>query len=119
MTSRIDDLLKVRPTGSVFPVKQPCVRAELDECSLGDRGEAAKTTTTMTQIEYELHLSVFVRFYANSAEYGRAKQNAIRQLKHELYKDVLSDVYAALNVCGRDIIVMENLRRAINRMLGE
>jgi hypothetical protein len=118
MTSRIDRLLKVRQTGNAFPVKQPFVRAEIDECNLGGRGVAAKTTAAMTQIEYELRLSVFTRFYANSDEYGRAKQNAIRQIKHELYKDVLSSLYAALKVCGEDI-VRENLYRAIDGILGE
>jgi len=94
---RIDELLERHETGKTFTEKNPTVSAFID------RQDKGKTLYQLPgfgiQKEYELRLSIRVNFIANNAQYKNQESLAIKQLKHGLYKDMISDIYEALNVC--------------------
>jgi hypothetical protein len=115
MKSRIDALLRVSSPLRVFPVKQPSVRAEIAERAIvdNDRDELIK------QVEYEMRLCVFTRFYTNNENYHQSRQNALKQLKYELYRDVVSDLYEAINASGGNRECIEILNRAVDKMIGQ
>ena len=93
----IDELLERRDTGVRFPEKNPAVFAFLTK---EDRGKTEfQPPSFAVQHEYELLLRVGVRFTANKVQYDDKERYAIRQLKYELYKDMIGDIYEALNIC--------------------
>lgn len=46
-----------------------------------------------TSYEYELRFAVGVRYWANNAQLSDARKRAEGLLAHQLYKDVISDLY--------------------------
>lgn len=109
----IDELLERKETGRLFPEKNPVVSASL---SKEDKGATTYQPPSFgVQKEYELRLRVFVNFVANSAQYQDKERHAIRQLKYELYKDMIGDIYEALNVCD-DIDTKKILARMLDRI---
>lgn len=61
----------------------------LTEVATGDERPAGIATS----YEYELRFAVGVRYWANHAQRGDARKRAEGMLAHQLYKDVISDLY--------------------------
>ena len=109
----IDELLKLRKTGIQYPDRDPAVHASI---SREDKGETEIQPLSFgVQHEYELSLKVGVNFVANSAQIEDKERHAIKQLKHALYDDMISDIYEALNVCD-DIQTQKILNRMLNKI---
>ena len=85
--------LQERPTGISYPgVRESGVGVELVE------GESLPLEPLGLRAEHELSLTARVRFLANDQEYQHARKVAERQLRHEFHKDIISQLYEALNL---------------------
>jgi len=109
----IDQILERRDTGIRFPEKNPAVCGEL---SKRDNGATQFQPPSFgVQKEYELFLRVGVKFVANSAQYEDKERHALKQIKYELYKEMISDIYEALNICD-DIEAKKILCRMLDKI---
>lgn len=82
--------LRERATGMCRPeefMRKPAV-FELDEHKTGE----IRPYTPDRNEEYELTLTVGVRYWANKAQRSDARRNAESVLAHTLYKDVLAEL---------------------------
>ncbi len=92
----IDELLERHTTGNVFPEKNPVVGATIE---LDEGWYERKTSSIGVPKEYILRLQVGVNFVANDAQLEKKQKQAEKQLKYELYKDIISNIHEAINVC--------------------
>ena len=109
----IDDLLITNETGRICEDLSRKVFAEIDIKELGDR--ANQPPSFSVNKEYEISLKVAVKFEANSVQLKGCEVAAVRQLKHEVYKDILSDIYEAMNICC-DPSALAVMQRAVDKM---
>ncbi|MCP4100531.1 MAG: hypothetical protein GY750_03770 [Lentisphaerae bacterium] len=109
----IDELLERHTTGNVFPEKNPVVGATIE---LSDMGRTEHQPVSFgVQKEYILRLQVGVNFIANDVQLEKKQKQAERQLKYELYKDIIGDIHEALNVCG-DVQTQKILSRMLAKI---
>jgi len=106
----LDDLLERRETGRRFPIRDPAVWASTSERTI--RESDPQPGGFGVQNEYELLLRVGVEFVSNKAQYPEREREAIRQLKYELYKDIIGDIFEAQNLCDDT-----QVRKILNSML--
>ena len=94
----IDHLLRTEPTGMVYPNEVNC--GVVAHQKLNDLGpsEFQNDGFSITK-EYNLSLKVGVLFRSNHIQLPGREDQAKRQLKYELYKDVITDIHEALNSC--------------------
>lgn len=90
----LDELLQSKETGLRFPERNTAVTATTKEEEIGHLTSYAPYKT-----EYRLFLTVGVCFAANDVEKPYKRKIALKQLKHELYGDMISDIYQAMNSC--------------------
>lgn len=109
----IKELLERHTTGNVFPERNPVVAATIEKNDMG-RTEYQPLSLGV-QREYMLRLRVGVTFAANDAQLEAKQQQAERQLKYELYKDMIGDIHEALNVCD-DIQTQKILSRMLAKI---
>jgi len=98
--------LKERKTRHEFPFRNGSVEASLKE----EKGNYS--LVHIFQSEYELSLEIRVKFYATTVQYPRARELAIKRLKHAFYKDIIADIQEALSICDQ-----EEVRRLLSQIL--
>lgn len=100
MHKTIFDKFNERPSGVRFPsgrnvsphfnIEEFRFRSELDD---------------NVQNEYCIRCELGINFYANPAQYDRKRETAFRQLQLFLYEDILSDLEAAIALCGDEEVL--------------
>lgn len=108
----IERLLE-RKTDQVFPEKISFVSANIDQKELGPT--SIQPPSFGVREEYELYLKVGVNFLANNAQYLTRREQAEKQLKFALYRDMIEDIHEALNVC-EDSETSRILTRMLDRI---
>ena len=110
----LEDLITKHETGNTFPEKNPVVSAFIDRQDMGET--EFQPPSFGIRKEYHIEIKVGVNFLANSAQYKRQEDLAIKQLKHALYKDIIGDIYEALNICD-DVQTKNILDRMLTKIL--
>lgn len=109
----IERLLERKKAEVSFPERNPAVSANLE---LADRGVVENQMPSFQQQhKYDLRLRVGVEFVANDLQLQGREKQAIKQLKFSIYKDIIEDVYEALNLCD-DSQVRETLGRILTKI---
>ena len=116
MTDAIDRMLECKKTDRVFPETDTSVSASMEKIDNGESGY--QPASFGVRREYELRLRVGVSFAANDTEYPHKEKTAIKQLKYELYKDIIGDIYEAKNVTN-DVKTKKILDRVLDKMTGD
>ena len=94
-----DEFISIKETGYVV---HDTNAVEHTECVENKSLEPAPSPSLSLFKEYMAKVTVGVTFVANDAQYKHRRQDAIHQLKHHLYADIIGDVYIALNSPDRD-----------------
>jgi hypothetical protein len=96
----IEKLLKTENTGIKVPVYDidPSVSVEYGLDKIGEPEIKGFSPT----YNYIMSLTLKVMFQANEPQLLSAEKRAREQFKYEIYKDIVSKIYEALNYCNND-----------------
>jgi len=113
--SQLDKLLECYGTGKQFGQLLPPMTACIEESvSKLDRN---MPTSFALQHQYKMHLHIAVMFTSNKAELGSARAEAKAYLQHELYKDVITDLYEIRGYV-REPEVLTKIEKLLTKLKG-
>lgn len=99
----IHDLLKIKETGHVFPSRSNRLSARF---AFEETGEPVHQPPSFGhQKQYRMTLTLACTFTANDAQRDHKLKHMERALCHELYSDVIRELYAIMNMAEDDEVM--------------